>query len=260
MTATITLRNAITGERQDIEADPELTVHQVVERSGFIVPSSDFSVRDKDGQVVDQCPVADFANTLLTVGLPADSARGGGHQIIEEIAAGFLALKLLGPFAEAFASKLGERLGESAAAAVSRVRLFGRGGGSQKELVVEDATTNTVVVIPEQLTDDARLALIDLDLTRDGVRGEILHWSPGSKTWRPIGVGASTITLRNAVTDTQQVIEADPALTVRQVVERSGFIAPGNKFRVRAGQTIVDEFPSVLLVDTVVTVGLPSPG
>lgn len=257
-TVTITPRDAITGERQDVEADPDLTVHQVVERSGFIAPGYNFSVRDRNGQVVDQFPVADFANTLLTAGLPADSVRGGGHQIIEEIAAGFLALKLLGPFAEALASKLDERLGESAAAAVSRVRLFKRGGPSQKELVAEHAATNTAVVIPEPLTDDACLALIDLDLTKDRVRGKILHWSPELKMWRPSGVGSSTITLCNAITGARQVIEADPGLTVHEVVERSGFIAAGNKFSVRDRETVVDEFPSVLFVNSVVAVGLPN--
>jgi hypothetical protein len=185
---TITFRNAITDAREEIEAAPELTVRQVVERSGFIAPGIKFDVRDRNGENVSDRPAADFANTVLSVGLPADRIVGGGPSVlVEEIAAGFLALKLLGPFAEAFASKLGERLGESTAAAVSKIRLFRGVRPPLEKFEALQATTDTLIVIPEVLSDDARLALIDIDLTQDEIRGKILRWDSESKTWNPNG-------------------------------------------------------------------------
>lgn len=78
MNATsLTLRNAISNARQDVEVEPGKTVRQVVEESGFIAAGNGFSVRDKSGQVVDDRPAADFANTVLSVGLPGDHVVGG---------------------------------------------------------------------------------------------------------------------------------------------------------------------------------------
>lgn len=187
MSITIVLYNAITYARQEVEVNPGMTVREIVDSSGFIATDSQFSVRDSDGIIVDDCPAVDFVSSTLSVGPPEDIPRGGlGWITFEEIAAGFFALKLLGPFAEAFASKLGERLGESAAAAASRIRLVRRNVSSTKEeLVVRQGTTQTIIVVSRTLTDEARLALIDLDVTADGIRGMTLQWDAESKTWRP---------------------------------------------------------------------------
>jgi hypothetical protein len=105
-----------------------------------------------------------------------------------DVAVGFAALKVLGPFAEAFASKLGERLGESTAQAVSRIRLLARRHDHRGEphggmLAVRTGDELTMVVLPAELADDARLALIDIDPTVDGVRGAVLHWDPVAGAW-----------------------------------------------------------------------------
>ncbi|MFF4021015.1 hypothetical protein [Streptomyces sp. NPDC001843] len=76
-TTTVTLRNAISNARQAIDVQPGQTVRQAVDNSGFIAAGSDFSVRDKNGQVVDDRPVEDYANTVLSVGLPGDNVVGG---------------------------------------------------------------------------------------------------------------------------------------------------------------------------------------
>ncbi|MFD5451019.1 hypothetical protein ACWDTR_16910 [Streptomyces sp. NPDC003470] len=76
-TTTVTLRNAISNARQDINIESGQTVRQAVDNSGFIAAGSNFSVRDKNGQVVDDRPVEEYANTVLSVGLPGDGVVGG---------------------------------------------------------------------------------------------------------------------------------------------------------------------------------------
>jgi hypothetical protein len=77
MSTVVTFRNAITDARQEVEVQPGQTVKQAVEASGFIATGNQFSVRDKDGHVVDDKPATEYANTLLSVGLPGDTVRGG---------------------------------------------------------------------------------------------------------------------------------------------------------------------------------------
>jgi hypothetical protein len=182
----IILRNAITDDRQQVLVESGTTVRETVESSGFVPPGISYSVRDKNGFVVDNDIAISFAGATLSVGLPGDQIVGGGGEpwtYVYEIAAGFVALKFLGPFAEAFASKLGERLGESVAAAASKVRLF-RHGDEPRELVVKQGSTETTVIIPENMSDDARLALIDLDVTLDRFHGQTLYWDAGGGAWR----------------------------------------------------------------------------
>ncbi|MFJ4584548.1 hypothetical protein [Streptomyces echinatus] len=102
-----------------------------------------------------------------------------------ELAVGFIALKVLGPFVEAFATKLGEQLGESVGRALGRITLF-RWAGWLRHLGVEVPNSRvwTRLELPEDLTEEARLAMIDLDPTADEVRGRLLHWDETTKTWR----------------------------------------------------------------------------
>jgi hypothetical protein len=105
----------------------------------------------------------------------------------EELAAGFVAIKLLGPFLQAFATKLGEQLGESAAQAIGRIQLSRR-KGSSRILGVNTPSSRlmTRVELPEpgEFTDEARLALLDLDVTADGIQGELLQWDPAAGLWK----------------------------------------------------------------------------
>jgi hypothetical protein len=81
VSTSVTFRNAITDDRQVVEVSNSQTVRQAVEASGFVAAGSDFSVRDKNGQVVDGQPAGQHANTVLTVGLPGDAVVGGlGHR------------------------------------------------------------------------------------------------------------------------------------------------------------------------------------
>ena len=74
---TVILRNAISNDRQTVDVQPGQTVRQVVEDSGMIAAGNGFSVRDKNGHVVDDRSAEEFANTVLSVGLPGDNVEGG---------------------------------------------------------------------------------------------------------------------------------------------------------------------------------------
>lgn len=185
MPVTFTLRDEGTGDRRKVAAGAGLTVRQAVEAGGLIPDGTAFTIRDSLGLPVDDLPAADYADSLLTLGA-SKTARGG--ITIEEIASGFLALQLIGPFAQAFATKLGEQLGESAASAATRIRLrrrSGRAGTKQDELVISSPGDSVVIVVPTSLTDDARLALVDLDATDPQVQGKVLRWDAGAGSWHP---------------------------------------------------------------------------
>jgi len=80
MSQMVHIRNTLTDSRREIEACPGQTVQEAVTASGFIASGHLFSVRDKDGQVVDDRPVTDFAGTTLSVGLPGEDIVGGAEQ------------------------------------------------------------------------------------------------------------------------------------------------------------------------------------
>ncbi|MCX5098190.1 hypothetical protein [Streptomyces sp. NBC_00439] len=108
---------------------------------------------------------------------------------VEAVFAGFLAVKVLGPFLEEWAKKMGEQFGESTAQALGRIRLKRRSRaereGGELEAVVPDTLTPTTLVIPRQLTDEARLSIIDLDPADDAVRGATLFWVARRGMWIP---------------------------------------------------------------------------
>lgn len=74
---TITFRNALTDVTQPVQLQAGQSVRQAVESSGLIAAGNNFSVRDKDGQVVDDQPASQFAGQMLSVGLPGDGVVGG---------------------------------------------------------------------------------------------------------------------------------------------------------------------------------------
>jgi hypothetical protein len=285
MTTIVTFRNVITGDHISVEAGYGEIVRQAVEKSGLIPPGSQFSVRDKDGTVVDGEQATNFPDVLLQIG-PLGNIKGGGGGswfTIEEIAAGFIALKFLGPFAESFASKLGERLGDSAADAASRIRLLRRGGRNpQRTLVIQQGTAETAIVVPEQLSDDAWLALVDLDVTADGVRGAIIRWDNDTRRWRPVGrdipatrtsksIGSpdylgnvqpdrSYIILRSAHSNKRVKVLIQPDMTLKHAVLSSGLISKEiTDLIIRdENQNVVSETSAYNWAETVITIMLPN--
>ena len=111
---------------------------------------------------------------------------GGKYGLIgadlETVARGFSALKVLGSFAEAFAKKLGESLAESTVRVLRRVRLT----ELPKCLMIDGppGARALVLVLPEDFPDEARVAVLDLDLA-EAPDGTVLHWNPEAKVWEP---------------------------------------------------------------------------
>ncbi|MGW6753140.1 hypothetical protein [Streptomyces sp. NPDC055006] len=101
-----------------------------------------------------------------------------------ELLAGFVALKVLGPFTQAFATKLGEALGESTARAIGRLRLLLHTETNEAELdILQEGAMHTTLVLPSDLTDQARAEMIDLDVTDPHLAGKTLRWYPDAGKW-----------------------------------------------------------------------------
>jgi len=97
-----------------------------------------------------------------------------------ELSAAIAFVKGLGPFLEAFATKLGEAFGESTAAALGRLRLFKRRDMLRAELPSQAELT---IRLGEATPDEARLALLDLDVTAPELHGKTLEWNTERNTW-----------------------------------------------------------------------------
>ncbi|MFE9575403.1 hypothetical protein ACFYO1_03385 [Nocardia sp. NPDC006044] len=59
------------------------------------------------------------------------------------------------------------------------------GGGLSALVDVEDDQGVAAILVTEDLPDDARLALLDLDPTEPAVRGKILMWNNELRRWEP---------------------------------------------------------------------------
>jgi hypothetical protein len=78
-------------------------------------------------------------------------------------------------------------LGESAAAAIGRLRLLRNRKDGRRDLdVLMPGSQRTTLVLPEDFDDAARMAAIELDMSTDGVRGAELHWDATTGRWRPM--------------------------------------------------------------------------
>jgi hypothetical protein len=103
-------------------------------------------------------------------------------------ASGFVAVKILGPFVEEWAKKIGEKLGESTVRALGRLRATRADTGTthgvaELEASLPSAHSPTTLILPQPLSDAAKLALIDLDPTDNAVRGQTLYWSETEGAW-----------------------------------------------------------------------------
>jgi hypothetical protein len=96
----------------------------------------------------------------------------------------------LGNFSSAFIGALGQRAADSAAKLPKRVgdlvrtRVRRKGKPDEYQVGVGDGSTATIVITAD-LPDEARLALLDLDVTADELRGKLLRWDESVLAWRP---------------------------------------------------------------------------
>jgi hypothetical protein len=99
----------------------------------------------------------------------------------EVIAGGAATLWFLGKFADAYISKLADRLADSTVDAAARFKHKKKGGENFITIRVPGGTTT--ILLPEPFSEEARLAFIDLDPSVDGIRGKTLHWNSEKHAW-----------------------------------------------------------------------------
>jgi hypothetical protein len=109
-------------------------------------------------------------------------------RMIETVAT-VLLTATVSPFVMAFAAKLGERLGTD----VEIKRLpWRRQRQGREELVVAPpcARGRTITLeVDSELSEDARLALIELDVSRPELWGHRLRWDKDANAWLPVPPG-----------------------------------------------------------------------
>jgi hypothetical protein len=88
-------------------------------------------------------------------------------------------------YSKAFIETLAKHNAEGLIEAV-RTR-FRKKGNAAEVLVGPDDGAAATLVITSDTPDEARLAVLDLDVTADDVRGQLLRWDAEAETWRPNG-------------------------------------------------------------------------
>ena len=97
---------------------------------------------------------------------------------------------VLGNFSAAFMQALGQRAADGAARLPKRVgdvvrtRVRRKGKPDEYHIGVDDGSA-AVIAITEDTPDEARLALLDLDVMADELRGKTLRWDSSASAWRP---------------------------------------------------------------------------
>ncbi|MFQ6326483.1 hypothetical protein ACLMAL_10135 [Nocardia sp. CWNU-33] len=96
------------------------------------------------------------------------------------------------PLAAIYAKTLIEALATRSADGITawpgkvRQRWFRHGGIHRVAVVLEPENGHSAaILVTADLTDEARLALLDLDLTHESMRGKILTWDENDRRWVP---------------------------------------------------------------------------
>lgn len=125
----------------------------------------------------------------------------GAANAVEIVVAAYAA----GTFSKAFLETLGRRTADNVADLPKRVGDLVRRKVRRKDETVEthigtgDGRTATIVVT-DDLPDEARLALLDLDVTSEELQGKLLRWDGEAMAWRPQEPGKTiNLGLRAAV-------------------------------------------------------------
>jgi hypothetical protein len=92
-------------------------------------------------------------------------------------------------FSKAFLETLGSRAGDSIANLPKHVRDLVRKNrhdrGTREIHVSGEGEATAIVVVTAKLPDEARLALLDLDVTAEELRGKMLRWNSAQSAWLP---------------------------------------------------------------------------
>lgn len=85
-------------------------------------------------------------------------------------------------YTKAFVETLAKHHADALSDAV-RTR-FRRKGKAREVLVGPDDGSAATIIITDETPDEARLALLDLDVTADELRGKVLRWDEKAMAWR----------------------------------------------------------------------------
>jgi hypothetical protein len=85
-------------------------------------------------------------------------------------------------YVKAFLEALAKRHADGLADLLHRLRVRFRKNEVQ---IGVDGDQSATVVITKDLPDEARLALLDLDVTAEGLRGKLLRWDSSASAWHP---------------------------------------------------------------------------
>jgi hypothetical protein len=92
-------------------------------------------------------------------------------------------------FGKAFLETLGQRAGDGAAniprQVFDLVSARKRRTGKTEVHLGTDSDEAATIAVTADTPDEARLALLDLDVTADELRGKLLRWDGSASAWRP---------------------------------------------------------------------------
>jgi hypothetical protein len=109
-----------------------------------------------------------------------DEVPGFTHLDLAETVVAVSALTI---FCKAFLEALGKRAGDGLVDLV-RTHVQRKGKPEEYHIGVDDGSAATIA-ITEDTPDEARLALLDLDVTADDLRGKVLRWDRSASAWLP---------------------------------------------------------------------------
>jgi hypothetical protein len=95
--------------------------------------------------------------------------------------AGFLAVVAV--YSKAFLETLAKRHADGLAELVNR--RFRKNGKNTEAEIGLDGYAAAKIAVTADMPDEARLALLDLDITDDAVRGKLLRWDSRASAWLP---------------------------------------------------------------------------
>jgi hypothetical protein len=128
----------------------------------------------------------DLSEELAIEQLLAEEGAACSAPPPELVALSFLA----GNFFTAFVQTLGQRAADGSVKLPRRVAevfkrpVWKRGRADEFRIGVRDGSAATIAITADT-PDEARLALLDLDVTADELRGKLLRWDSDSSAWRP---------------------------------------------------------------------------
>jgi len=114
------------------------------------------------------------------------------------ILAALLTYQAFAPFWSAFTGELGKQLGETTSQVMHRIRIGrtgtratvevrGRGVGATNSADVEPTSRLLQLEFdPDELTEEARVAMLDIDLTSPHLQNKVLRWSAQAGAWIPV--------------------------------------------------------------------------